>query len=300
MSATESHLPIEETVVIVGVGMIGGSLAAAIKRRGLARKVIGVGRDLSRIESARSLGLIDEAVVDLAAALEQATLAVFCTPVDRVADDVRRAAAIVASNDRKSSQKPPEKELLFTDVGSVKASICSELVDIPKFVGSHPIAGSHKQGFEAANPELFQGRICVVTPMPATESPQTDRVERLWRAVGMETVRMSPEAHDSALAMTSHLPHVVAASLASTLTEQNRLFTGTGFRDTTRIAAGDSDLWAGILMGNATEVVRGIRQLEERLADFRSALAAGDQGKIRELLEEGKQSRRSLDETRRT
>ena len=289
--------PLEETVVIVGVGMIGGSLAAALKRRHVAHWVIGVGRNADRIEAARRTGLIDEAATDASAVLNRADVVVFCTPVDRVAAEVRmvHTAFTAASRD----ELPPthvRRNMLLTDAGSVKSPICADLADIPNFVGSHPIAGSHRQGFEAADSQLFQGRLCVLTPLPESPQLQVERLERFWQAVGMRTVRMSPKAHDEALAMTSHLPHVVAAALSTTLDEKNRPLTGSGFRDTTRVAAGDPKLWTGILMSNSEQVIHGIDEFQQRLAAYREALATGNSQEIRKLLVEGQISREAVDE----
>lgn len=266
---------LEETVVIVGVGLIGGSLAAALKGGRIAKKVIGVGRDAARLEQAKRAGLIDEGSTDLGHAAAQADVIVFCTPVDRVVEGVREAVRSVRLG------------TLLTDAGSVKLPICDALADLPNFIGAHPIAGSHRQGFEAADAQLFDGRTCVLTPLPSAEPAQMRRLERFWQSVGMRTVTMSPNDHDCALAMTSHLPHVVAASLAATLTEENRPLTGTGFRDTTRIAAGDPTLWTGILLQNAQHVISGIDTVQKQLTEFRTALSSGDASRIKELLEQG-------------
>jgi len=274
--------PLEETVVIVGVGLIGGSLAAALRQRRIARNVIGVGRDAGRLEQARQAGLIDECMTDLARAAAQADIVVFCTPVDRVAEGARLAAQHAGAG------------ALLTDAGSVKQPICDALADIPSFLGSHPIAGSHRQGFEAADSQLFEGRTCVLTPQPSASATQLGRLERLWRAVGMRTVTMSASAHDQTLAMTSHLPHLVAAALAATLSEQNRPFTGTGFRDTTRIAAGDPELWSGILQQNAGHVIRGIEAVQQQLENYKRSLASQDTMAIKQLLSAGKQQREAL------
>jgi prephenate dehydrogenase len=292
MSELPFPSPLEETVVIVGVGMIGGSLAAAIKHGHVANCVIGVGRDRTRIEAARAAGLIDEATTDIASVLGRANLVIFCTPVEHVAAEVRHAASSALAPDSSDHRS----DLLLTDVGSVKSPICSALLDVPSFVGSHPIAGSHRQGFEAADARLFEGRLCVLTPSPSSIEAQVGRLERFWRAIGMRTVRMPPESHDAALAMTSHLPHVVAAALASTLSQENRGLTGSGFRDTTRVAGGDPDLWTGILINNAEQVIQGINRLQGGLAAYRQALAAGNEVEIRRLLVEGQRSRSSLDE----
>ena len=280
MSEPPFHL-LEKTVVIVGVGLIGGSLAAALRSRRLAQTIIGVGRDFARLEQARESGLIDESSTDIAAAAARADLIVFCTPVDRVADGVREAAPYVRPG------------TLVTDVGSVKQPICDALEDVPSFVGSHPIAGSHRQGFEAADAHLFEGRTCVVTPLPSSDPALVHRVERLWQAVGMRTVQMSPAAHDQALAMTSHLPHVVAAALAATLTEANQPLTGSGFRGTTRIAAGDPDLWTSILLQNAEHVLGGIEAVQHQLEAYRQALATRNGPQIKRLLSEGRQRLKS-------
>lgn len=280
--------PLESTVVIVGVGLIGGSLAAAIRQRKLAQTVIGVGRDRVRIEAARTAGIIDEAATDIAAVADRASLIVFGTPVDRLVSDVRTAQAALAN----STGNP---DILLTDVGSVKASICQGLADFTSFIGSHPIAGSHQQGFEFADPNLFQGRMCVITPLRSASASQVERLERFWRGVGMTTVRMSPEDHDETLALTSHLPHVVASALASILPEDGRSFTGTGFRDTTRIAAGDPRLWTGILRNNTESMLRGIERFQQSLNQFRDAIAAKDVELLERLLREGQASRKALD-----
>jgi prephenate dehydrogenase len=276
MSESSSNL-LKKTVVIVGVGLIGGSLAAALRSRKLVQTIIGVGRDSARLELARQAGLIDKSSTDLAAAAAQADVIVFCTPVDRVAQGVREAV------------QHARPGTLLTDVGSVKQPICDALRDIPTFIGSHPIAGSHRQGFEAADANLFEGRTCVVTPLPSATTAQVIRVERLWQGIGMRTVQMSPDDHDQALAMTSHLPHLVASALASTLTEANQPLTGSGFRDTTRIAAGDPDLWTSILLQNGQHVIRGIEAVQRQLEAYKQSLAAQNGEQIKRLLSEGKQ-----------
>lgn len=278
--------PLEQTVVIVGVGLIGGSLASALRQRRIARTVIGVGRDLSRLENARKLGLIDEGSTDLTQVAPRADVIVYCTPVDRIVEGVR----LGVGNVRPST--------LLTDAGSVKQPICDALADVPNFVGSHPIAGSHQQGFESAAPQLFEGRLCVLTPLSSADESQVIRLDRLWRAVGMRTIRMTPADHDQGLAMTSHLPHLVASALAATLTDENRRLTGTGFRDATRIAAGDPDLWSGILLQNSQHVIQGVESVQQQLSEFRKALESGDRAWIKRLLVDGQTRRALLDVTR--
>ena len=286
--------PLEETVAIVGVGLIGGSLAAALRQRKVARRVIGVGRDASRLEAARTAGLIDEGSTDLAEVARRANLIVFCTPVERVAEGVRAALSALSAD---SSLIAHRSSLLITDAGSVKGPICEALADVPNFIGAHPIAGSHRQGFEAAEANLFEGKVCVLTPLPSTDADRVHRLERFWQSVGMRTVTMTPDDHDRALAMTSHLPHVVASSLSATLSPENRSLTGTGFRDTTRVAAGDPELWSGILLNNVSHVVAGLDEVQHRLESFRTALKLGNADVLKQLLEEGRANREALNET---
>jgi prephenate dehydrogenase len=162
------------------------------------------------------------------------------------------------------------------------------------FVGSHPLAGSERNGWEHSDAELFEGRVCVVTPNHSTRPEALDRVEDFWRTMGMRIVRMSPEEHDRALAITSHVPHVVAAALAAQLTEELRGLAATGFRDTTRIAAGDPELWTAIMLANAGSVTTGIDHVLELLAAFRTAIDTGDESGLLRLLEVARERRNLL------
>lgn len=277
---------LESTVVIVGVGLMGGSLGLALKARGLARRVIGVGRDPTRIEAACAAGILDEGATDLAAVAREADLVVCCTPVDRIATDVQLAL---------THGRP---RLLVTDAGSTKQAICqavsSGATPGGEFIGSHPLAGSHKQGFEFADANLFQDRVCVLTPLENSTASQVERLERFWAAVGMRTLRMTPAAHDRGLARTSHLPHVAACAVANMLPVELAELTATGFRDTTRIAAGDVNLWAAILLANGPEVVAAIAELEERLARYRQAIQEESRESLKMLLQQAKTTRESL------
>jgi prephenate dehydrogenase len=292
MIDTSPSSMLEESVVIVGVGLIGGSIAAALKSKRFARKVVGVGRDAARLSAAKSRGLIDEAATDISAVIERSSLVVICTPVDLVVSNARAIKSICEERWPKSS----EHELpLITDAASVKATICESLKQLPRFVGSHPIAGSHHQGFEFADAHLFENRTCIVTPIAGANQDSVNRIDRFWQSIGMQTIRMTPEDHDVGLAMTSHLPHLVAAALSATLTDANRRLIGTGFRDTTRISAGDPNLWSGIFLENAASVSRGIDEVQKQLESFKAALDRRDENEIRRLLRISQAIRKSLD-----
>lgn len=276
----------ETTVVIVGVGLIGGSIAAALKRRGFSGRLIGVGRNASRLQAAQNAGLVDSSSTHLSEAAQHADLLVFCTPVDRIVPGVRTAAPMC----RKGS--------LLTDVGSVKDTIFRELAgQLPQgvhFIGSHPLAGSEKQGFEHADPDLFDSRVTVVTPDASTPPDQLARLKRFWEFVGSHVVELSAEEHDRALAQTSHLPHVAAAALAAMLSACNGRLAASGFRDTTRIAAGDPALWTTILLENAEQIVNSIDGYLHTLSEFRRAVADHDAVALKKLLETAKTNRDTL------
>lgn len=290
LQPTPSCLPdrpaLFETLVVVGVGLLGGSVALAAKRSGCVRTVIGVGRNETRLREACEAGVLDGFQTDLRKASSQANFIVVATPVNQITEFVRTASTACRPG------------TLLTDVGSTKAHLCRELgnglPDGVTFVGAHPIAGSEKQGWQHARADLFDGRACVVTPVESTPRAAIDRVSDFWKQLRLSVFELSPEAHDQALAQTSHLPHVVASALARTLTETNRSFAATGFADTTRIAAGDADIWIPILLDNADSVLRCIQDFSTQLTNFQKALTNRDARKLRELWEQGKAIRDTL------
>ena len=274
-----------ERIVIVGVGLIGGSVAAAVRKRQLAGVITGCGRSLERLEAARRHGLIDEATTDLPAAARQSDLVVVCTPVDLIVPFVREAAAHSGPG------------TLVTDAGSVKGSICRELATGPeasRFIGSHPMAGSERQGFEHSDADLFEGRVTIVTPLEGARPDAVNRLKSFWRSLGSVVVELSPEEHDRAVAQISHVPHVAAAALTGLLGDANRGLAATGFRDTTRVASGDPELWRPILMSNRDEVVRGLDIFADGLAGFRRAIVDGDEDALKKLLQQAKSKRDAL------
>jgi len=277
-----------ETVVIVGVGLIGGSIAAALQKRMLIPRVIGVSRDPAKLQPALDFGLLSDVDRDVTDAADVADLIIFCTPVDRIVEGVRRAAAKCRPG------------TIITDVGSVKGEICRQLsIGLPAdvtFVGSHPLAGSEKTGFEHADPDLFAGRACVVTPTADTPRAAVDSVSLFWHALGMSLIETSPEDHDWFLAAASHVPHVVAAALACTLDDRSRHFAASGFRDTTRIAASDPELWTAIVRANPDAVITGLDQFSSGLQELRDAIAAADWPRLQNLLQTAKTKRDALDE----
>lgn len=274
-----------DSVAIVGVGLIGGSLAAALRRRGIAKSVIGVGRSRPKLQGAIDSGLLDDATDSLADA-GKADLILFCTPVERIVAGVREVAPYCRTG------------TLISDAGSVKGTICRQLESgLPlgiTFIGSHPIAGSEKQGYAAAIPDLFEQKTCVVTPTEGTPAEKLQRLVDFWQAIGSNVIELAPEKHDEILAATSHLPHLLASALAATLQADRTQFIGSGFRDTTRIAAGDADLWQGILLQNGPALLVAIRQFDALWKQFVQALEQGDQARLTDLLAAAQHKREQL------
>ena len=302
-------MPTYQNVAIIGVGLIGGSIGLALRERGLARQVVGVGRRQASLDKALDCEAIDRATTNLEEGVQQAELVIVCTPVAAIAGDVCRA--LQAS------------EALVTDAGSTKAAICSAVetqasgvrasdsgaagslpaaflppASLPpgasRFVGSHPLAGDHRQGPENARSDLFSEKTVVITPTATSADETTTRVQKFWQALGAQVVQMSPAEHDQALAATSHLPHLVASALAATTPEQWLPLAATGWCDTTRVAAGDPGLWTQIFAQNKTDLLSALDRLIVHFGQMREALAAEDWHQTQEHLDQAKRIRDAL------
>jgi cyclohexadieny/prephenate dehydrogenase len=274
------------TLTIVGVGLIGGSIGLAAKKRGAARRVVGVGRDPHQLEQARRLGAIDAGTLDLADAAGTADCIIFCAPVDRIAGQIKDAAVYCKAG------------AILTDAGSTKREIVQAVeADLPGhlgFVGGHPLAGSERKGVEHSHADLFVQRWTVLTPTQKTPKDALACVQSFWQALGSRVRFMAPADHDQALALTSHLPHLVASVLAGILPDDWIDLTASGFRDMTRVASGDPGLWTPIFRHNSEAVLAALDQLEDRLREVRQALANHDVARIDQFLAQGKKVRDAL------
>ncbi|MFO0902744.1 MAG: prephenate dehydrogenase/arogenate dehydrogenase family protein [Pirellulales bacterium] len=273
------------TVAILGVGLLGGSLGLGLLERRLARRVIGIGRRVSTLRAARRRGAVTETTTDLASGVAEADLVVVCTPVSLVAQqvaEVRRHCPAGA---------------LITDVGSTKGSIVAAVESQRDrdlrgtFVGSHPMAGSEKTGVKFAAADLFVGRAVIVTPTPRTPTAAVLKTVQLWRSLGAKTTKMAAEEHDEAVAAISHLPHLAASALAASTPRGRLPLVGGGWLDTTRVAAGDVELWRQIFEDNRGRIVERLDQFMNTLAEFRRVLVDRDEPGLRRLLEAGKDIR---------
>jgi len=275
--------PAFEKLAIVGLGLLGGSVAAAARARGLVGTVVGAARRPAPLEWARAAGLVD-AVASPAEAVAGADLVVLGTPVGSMA----RVVADIAPR--------LEPGCIVTDVGSVKASVVETLPGLlpegVEFVGSHPMAGSHLRGPEHAKADLFVGAACVVTPREGQDPAAVAKIEAFWRALGARVTRRSPTDHDEEVAWVSHLPHLVAFAFADSLrgapTRVGEL-AGGGFRDFTRIAQSDAELWGEILSLNGKALSGPLNHFSASLASLARVLEEGDSESLERLLQRARQ-----------
>jgi prephenate dehydrogenase len=274
------------TVAVLGVGLIGGSIGKALRERGLCQRVIGIGRSQASLDQALQGGLVSETSLDVSAVAD-ADLVVVAAAVGSIPGLLEAVDADVAQG------------TLITDVGSTKATIVTgwqrkRSRRRGRFVGAHPIAGSHRRGPSAADAGLFDGRVTVVTPAPSTAADDVEAIGGFWSSLGSLVFVMSPREHDRILAMTSHAPHVLAAAMAAATHDDQRRFTAGGWRDTTRVASGDPELWADILLDNAPQVARALGRVAMTTERMLEALAAGDRRRLVKLLSIAKDKRDAL------
>lgn len=263
-----------QRLCIIGVGLIGGSLARALKAAGAVGEVIGHGRDASQLQLALELGIIDRAETDLAVAVRDADVVLLAIPVGAMENVLRSVAPHLSA------------ETIVTDVGSTKGSVVAAAARafgaVPaRFVPGHPIAGTERSGVAASFAELYRQRRVILTPLAHTDPAAVALVRSLWQAAGAEVVEMAVQHHDEVLAATSHLPHVLAYTLVDTLARMEEhtdifRFAAGGFRDFTRIASSDPRMWHDICLANREAILKVLDRYATDLAAVRNAIERGD------------------------
>ena len=276
-------------ITIVGVGLIGGSLAKALKEKNLAKTVFGYGRDRSRLEEAKKSNIIDDYSTQIEEAVNHADIIVIATPVGTFRNIFSEVKPLIAD------------DVIISDVGSTKTNI----VDIAKeilgdksqcFVPAHPIAGKEKSGFEASDGNLYIGKKVIITPIEDNSSESIQVIESMWKNVGAEVDFMSPQSHDDLLGMTSHLPHMLAFSLVNYLVDQNpsaSIYAGGGFKDFSRIASGDSVMWRDICLQNKDKIITHLRGYQSTVEELIDAIDQEESDKLELLFATAKKTRDS-------
>lgn len=278
-----------DSITVLAPGLLGGSVAKAVRSRGVARTIRVWSRRVETRAALQTLDWCDAVLADPAEAARGSQMVVVCAPVDHIVPLVQAIRPALA------------RDTVVTDVGSVKSAICRSshgaLAGAAHFVGAHPMAGSDRTGHEHADADLFRGRPCFVTPLPDTDTTALEKTVLFWRALDAHVTTETPERHDEIVAHISHLPHVLASTLCALLARRDprwRDLAGRGLQDSTRIAASDSDLWRAIFEQNREEVLRTLSAYEDELASFRAALANQDMHAVRALLERGRDYRSGL------
>ncbi len=275
-------------IAVVGAGLIGGSILLAAARRGLAGSLACWSRSEGARATLRGFG-VATVFTDAAAAVRDADLVVVTTPVDAAEETFRSISPGLSPG------------AVVTDAGSVKGAILLAARRLPAanpFVGAHPMAGGEKAGASHAAANLFEGRVCFLTPTGAEPPAALESVRRFWRELGTVLHETDAARHDEIVAAISHVPHAAASALMLAVREQagfQPFAVGAGLRDATRIAAGEENLWVGILLANAGHAAAGLRDLERRVAELRAAVEQADVATLRRLLAEARVARQDLD-----
>ncbi len=276
-------------LTILGPGLLGGSIGLAVKKRKLADKVVVWGR---RIESARAAvkrGAADFAADTPADAVRGSDLVILCTPVETMAQLAREFRQKLL------------RESIVTDIGSTKYDIVKHLSSLlsgrTTYIGSHPMAGSERDGLAAAQANLFEGAVCILTPPPRARTAPLKKLANFWESLGCRLRTTSPAEHDEIVAYISHLPHMVAAALVNVVHGRKDKafdFIGNGFRDMTRIAGGPAEMWSGIAMSNREELRRSVDRLIEELETIRRHVANASDVELRAYLRRARQQREEI------
>ena len=272
-------------LVVIGTGLIGGSVALALKKAGCVERITGVGRSVANLEEAVRIGVIDDFNHDIATAVVDADMVLIAVPV-AACDQVFATLAESLS-----------ERAIITDAGSTKQSVMASaekhLKHVSRFVPAHPIAGTEHSGAAAAFAELFEDKKCILTPNEQTNAKALAQVQAMWQAVGADVKIMSAAEHDDVLAAVSHLPHLAAFALVNAVGkgEHTFRFAAGGFRDFTRIASSSPEMWRDIALCNQSAIVDKIDALQEELSVLRDALKAGDADALLDKFSSAKQAR---------
>jgi len=276
-----------KSIAIIGVGLIGGSLGLALKKSNLVQNIIGIGRKEERLQQALKLGAVDSVVTDIYFGVKKADLVVLATPVNSILEIANKMLPYLKMG------------TIVIDVGSTKKKIVRNLTPSLNlseiyFVGTHPLAGSEESGIEAAKPDLFKGAICIITPIPQTNKEALSIVHSLWEGIGAKVVEMTPEIHDELIAYSSHLPHLIAVSLADLIRMQDKKILpllASGFKDTTRIASSHPVMWRDICLTNQEEILKSISEFKKILEKWQRLIEQANPDVLTKEFEEVKKFR---------
>ena len=287
LNRMSNRAPLFRKVTIVGVGLIGGSLGMAIKKNNLAREVVGISQKSSSLANAVKNNVIDHAASDIKTAVLNADLVILATPVKTIINILSTIGPHL------------RRHCIVTDVGSTKEAIVDAahkyLHPHILFVGSHPLAGSEKRGSNYANPDLFQGATCIMTPTEQTNRLAKEKVKHFWTNIGCQVKMLKPEEHDKVVSYISHLPHLAAFAMMGVTPSEFLEYSAQGLKDTTRIASSSAQMWNDICMVNNRNIIKALDEFVKNLSIFRKAIISKDEHGLVDYFEKAKAKRDSLD-----
>jgi len=273
-------------VVIIGVGLIGGSIGLDIKKKKLAREVIGVARRESSRKKALKYKTVDRATLDLKSAVSSADLVIIATPLGSIAKIAHLSA------------KYMKKGAILSDVGSTKRVIVEKIEKIVKnnifFVGSHPMAGSDESGPRNASSDLFKGAPLILTRTKKTNPKALNKIRKFWNKLGSRVTLLSPKKHDELVSLVSYLPHAVSCAIVSSQTKDSVKLAAGSFRDTTRVSMSEVTLWKDIFITSASDTLRTLRKFKEKIGELEKALRKKDSKRILSILTKTKYVRKNI------
>ena len=279
-------------VAIIGVGLIGGSLAMVMREKGLTGSIVGIGRGVENLKTAKELGVVDAYTTDVTEGVKGADLVVLATPVGTTLSVAEKMVPYL------------KKGTIITDVGSVKEEIVTSIEGlIPShlhFVGGHPVAGTERSGVKAAFLTLYKNRKCILTPTERTDPGALEKIKLLWEAAGSEVVIMEPRSHDRILSIVSHLPHIVAYALVNTLVDMEGShkilnYCAGGFKDFTRIASSSPEMWRDISVQNRERILEAITLFQETIDRLKKLIDEGDGRKTLKEFQKAKKVKEIID-----
>jgi cyclohexadieny/prephenate dehydrogenase len=285
--------PMFDRVALIGLGLIGSSLSHAMRRRNLARTIVGTAQSEKTRDTALRLGLVSSVYATAPEAVRDADLVILCAPVGACGKLAQEMASVLRPG------------AILTDVGSVKGAIVRDVgPHVPPgvhFIPGHPIAGTEHSGPEAGFAELYDGRWCILTPPAGTDAGAVDRLAAFWKACGSHVEIMDADHHDMVLAITSHVPHLIAYNIVNTAHHLERVtdtevikFSAGGFRDFTRIAASDPVMWRDVFLNNKDAVLEMLGRFSEDLTALQRAIRFGDGETLHKLFVEARETRRGI------
>ncbi|MDI6758611.1 MAG: prephenate dehydrogenase/arogenate dehydrogenase family protein [Candidatus Omnitrophota bacterium] len=269
-------------IAIIGVGLIGGSIALALKKRGLVEKIVGVARHKKSLLLAKKIGAIDEGSQSINI-IKGSDLIILAAPINTILKTAQKISKVASP------------KAIVSDVGSTKELIVSRLEKFfPNFIGGHPLAGSEKKGIINAHPEIFKGSLCILTPTKLTDSKALNKIKALWHQLGAKVILISAHDHDEILSFISHLAHAAAFSLVKSVPDKFLEFASTGFKDTTRIAASESEIWSDILLSNQKNVLKAITLFQANLLKIKTAIQKNNKRQLSSILNSARKKRQSI------